>query len=182
MALKCYPLQPGGLLAIEAILLGMTNTESVKHEVLQNFPVILLLIFMVAGINFMKNLLLFAFTKILLGVKSKALLSFLFCLSSAVLSAFLDALTVRAVIISVATGIYAVYHKVASGKKYNHPHYHGGDTEIQELHRADLDGFRALLRSLLMHAAIGTALGGVCTTVGVATKFTDCRQSRLGLY
>ena len=24
MALKCYPLQPGGLLAIEALLLGMT--------------------------------------------------------------------------------------------------------------------------------------------------------------
>lgn len=166
MALKCYPLQPGGLLAIEAILLGMTNTESVKHEVFQNFPVILLLIFMVAGIYFMKNLLLFVFTKILLGVKSKALLSFLFCLSSAVLSAFLDALTVTAVIISVATGFYAVYHKVASGKKYNHPHDHGGDEEIQELHRADLDGFRALLRSLLMHAAVGTALGGVCTTVG----------------
>ena len=52
MALKCYPLQPGGLLAIEAVVLGMTSAESVKHEVFQNFPVILLLMFMVAGIYF----------------------------------------------------------------------------------------------------------------------------------
>ena len=27
MALKCYPLQPGGLLAMEAVLLGMTSPE-----------------------------------------------------------------------------------------------------------------------------------------------------------
>ena len=29
MALKCYPLQPGGLLAIEALLIGMTSTAQV---------------------------------------------------------------------------------------------------------------------------------------------------------
>ena len=34
MALKCYPLQPGGLLAIEAILIGMTSTKHVKQEIL----------------------------------------------------------------------------------------------------------------------------------------------------
>ena len=28
MALKCYPLQPGGLLAIEAVILGLTSTET----------------------------------------------------------------------------------------------------------------------------------------------------------
>ena len=38
--------------------------------------------------------------------------------------------------------------------------------EVQELHREDLDNFRSFLRSLIMHAAVGTALGGVCTTVG----------------
>jgi NhaB family Na+:H+ antiporter len=32
MALKCYPLQPGGLLAIEAILLGLATPELVFHE------------------------------------------------------------------------------------------------------------------------------------------------------
>src|SRR5690606_2566191 len=40
------------------------------------------------------------------------------------------------------------------------------DHEVIELHRQDLDTFRAFLRSLLMHGAVGTALGGVCTMVG----------------
>ena len=30
MALKCYPIQPGGLLALEAIVLGMTSPESAR--------------------------------------------------------------------------------------------------------------------------------------------------------
>ena len=57
MALKCYPLQPGGLLAIEAVALGLTSADSVYEEAHHNFPVILLLMFMVAGIYFMKDLL-----------------------------------------------------------------------------------------------------------------------------
>lgn len=166
MALKCYPLQPGGLLAIEAVVLGMTSSESVFHEVEANIEVILLLVFMVAGIYFMKNLLLYVFTKILIGIRSKLLLSLLFCLVSAVLSAFLDALTVTAVLISVFVGFYTVYHKVASGKKQHHDHDHGDDSEVIEYHREDLDGFREFLRSLVMHGAVGTALGGVCTLVG----------------
>ena len=32
MALKCYPLQPGGLLAIEAVFIGMTSPAQVMHE------------------------------------------------------------------------------------------------------------------------------------------------------
>ena len=74
MALKCYPLQPGGLLAFEAVVLGMTSPDTVKDEILAAFPVVLLLIFMVAGIYFMKELLLFTFTKILLKIKSKTLI------------------------------------------------------------------------------------------------------------
>ena len=101
LALRCYPLQPGGLLAIEGILLGLADPHSVFHEAEANFEVILLLMFMVAGIYFMKDLLLFVFTKILLNVRSKKLLAFLFSIVSAVLSAFLDALTVTAVLISV---------------------------------------------------------------------------------
>ena len=31
LALRCYPLQPGGLLAIQAVLLGMTSPEAVYH-------------------------------------------------------------------------------------------------------------------------------------------------------
>ena len=167
MALKCYPLLPGGLLAVEAILVGMTSPEAVYHELLTNFPVILLLMFMVAGIYFMKELLLVTFTQILVGVRSKSALSLLFCAAAAVLSAFLDALTVTAVIISVAVGFYSVYHKVASGKGYQHKdHNAGSDAEVIELHREDLEQFRGFLRSLLMHGAIGTALGGVATMVG----------------
>lgn len=167
LALKCYPLQPGGLLAIEAIVIGMASPETVYHETAGNFEVILLLIFMVAGIFFMKDLLLFAFTKILLGVKSKKILSLLFSLLAAVLSAFLDALTVTAVLISVGTGFYAVYHKVASGRKFYHDgHDHSDDSILVEYHRDDLEQFRKFLRSLLMHGAVGTALGGVCTLVG----------------
>ena len=32
LALRCYPLQPGGLLAIEGILLGLADPHSVYHE------------------------------------------------------------------------------------------------------------------------------------------------------
>ena len=167
MALKCYPLQPGGLLAIEAIAIGLASPKSVMHEVEANLEVLLLLVFMVAGIYFMKQLLLFAFTKILLGVRSKSMLSLLFCITSASLSAFLDALTVTAVVISIGVGFYSVYHKVASGKQFQtKSHDHADDEGLQEIHKDDLDQFRAFLRSLLMHAAVGTALGGVCTLVG----------------
>jgi Na+:H+ antiporter, NhaB family len=168
LALRCYPLQPGGLLAIEAVVMGLTSPDTVFHETLANFEVILLLMFMVAGIYFMKELLLFLFTRILLGVKSKAVLSLLFSLVAAVLSAFLDALTVTAVLITVGIGFYSVYHKVASGKGLHQQgdHDHSDDQGVEENHREDLETFRSFLRSLLMHGAVGTALGGVCTLVG----------------
>ncbi len=166
MALKCYPLQPGGLLAFEAVVLGMTSPDTVKDEIYAAFPVLLLLIFMVAGIYFMKELLLYTFTKILLKIRSKTLISLMFCGVSAVLSAFLDALTVTAVVISVAVGFFSVYHRVASGKQFGDGHNHGTDESVLEANLQDLEQFRAFLRNLLMHAAVGTALGGVCTTVG----------------
>ncbi|MEX2122711.1 MAG: sodium/proton antiporter NhaB [Woeseia sp.] len=166
MALKCYPLQPGGLLAIEAIVIGMASPAMVFHEAEINFPVILLLMFMVAGIYFLREMLLFVFTKILLGVKSKILLSLTFSFTAAFLSAFLDALTVTAVIITVAVGFYSVYHKVASGKKLDLDHDHGTDDDVIELHRDDLAQFRSFLRNLMMHGAVGTALGGATTLVG----------------
>lgn len=154
MALKCYPLIPGGLLAIEALFIGMTNTDTVLHEIESNLPVLLLLIFMVAGIYFMKDLLFFSFNRLLIKVKSKVVLSLFFCIAAAILSAFLDALTVIAVIISVAAGFYGVYYKAVSARVDG------------ELDSEDLDKFRAFLRSIMMHAAVGTALGGVCTLVG----------------
>ena len=124
MALKCYPLQPGGLLAIEAVAIGMTSPKMVLHEISANMEVVLLLIFMVAGIFFMKDLLLFVFTKLITKLRSKVVLSLAFCAAGAILSAFLDALTVIAVVISVVIGFYSVYHKVSSGKHYDHEHDH----------------------------------------------------------
>ncbi|WP_027185724.1 sodium/proton antiporter NhaB [Desulfovibrio inopinatus] len=166
MALKCYPLPAGGLLAIEAVVLGLTNAETVYHEVAHNLPVILLLMFMVAGIYFMKELLHFTFTKILMNVQSKVKLALLFCISGAVLSAFLDALTVTAVIIAVSYGFYDLYHRYASGKGRDHEHDCRIDSGVDDCHRNDLDEFRGFLRNLMMHGAVGTALGGVCTLVG----------------
>src|SRR5690606_389672 len=167
MALRCYPLQPGGLLAIEAVAIGMTSPETVFMEAENNFEVILLLIFMVAGVFFLKDLLLFTFTKLLISVRSKLALSFMFSLAAAVLSAFLDALTVTAVIITVILGFFSVYHRVASGKHFHSSdHDATQDTGVVELHREDLERFRAFLRSLVMHAVVGTALGGVMTLVG----------------
>ena len=167
MALKCYPLQPGGLLALEAIILGLASPDNVYHETVANFQVILLLMFMVAGIYFMRDMLLYTFTKILLNVRSKTVLSFLFCFSGAVLSAFLDALTVTAVLITVAVGFFSVYHRVASGKQFDDAqHNHSDDNLVQTENSETLEQFRQFLRSLIMHGAVGTALGGVTTLVG----------------
>ena len=163
MALKCYPLQSGGLLAIQVLALGLTSPKNAYHEVDQNLEVVLLLVFMVAGIYFMKPLLMFIFSKIFSKIKSKVILSLLFVFLSAVLSAFLDALTVTAVLISVAVGFYGVYHKIhSSSEDYNKD----GILDREELSGETLEQFRSFLRSLIMHGVVGTALGGVCTLVG----------------
>ncbi len=171
LTLKCYPLQPGGLLALEAILLGLASPAGVYAEVTAGFPIILLLIFMVAGVYFLQDMLLYVFTRLLLAIRSRILLGLLFCFVSAVLSAFLDALTVMAVILTVLAGFYAVYHGIATGRsatgrRAEDEHDVADDSLVAEAHRADLEQFRAFLRGLVMHAAIGTTLGGVCTLVG----------------
>lgn len=160
MALKCYPLQSGGLLAIEIIALGLTSPESAYHEVDQNLEVVLLLVFMVAGIYFMKPLLMYIFSKIFTKIKSKIGLSLLFVFLSAILSAFLDALTVTAVLISVAVGFYGVYQKINTSEESHDA------IDKKELTGETLEQFRSFLRSLIMHGVVGTALGGVCTLVG----------------
>lgn len=167
MALKCYPLQPGGLLAIEALALGLATPYTVLHEIEHNLEVILLLMFMVAGVYFLKTMLLYIFTKILLVIRSKALLSLFFSGTAAILSAFLDALTVTAVIIAVAVGFFGVYHRyVSSGKLDDRLYDRNDDGNVADERRQDLEQFRSFLRSLTMHGAVGTALGGVTTLVG----------------
>jgi NhaB family Na+:H+ antiporter len=177
MALRCYPLQPGGLLAIESVLIGLTNAESIYHEVTQAVPVILLLIFMVAGIYFLRDLLLYVFTRLLLKVHSSSTLAVLFCGVAAFLSSFLDALTVVAVAITVGVGFYEVYHRVASGKHHDSSHDAAEDEGVHVLHRDNLEQFRAFLRGLMMHAAIGTAIGGVMTQVGEPQNLLIAEQA-----
>lgn len=164
MALKCYPLQSGGLLAIQILVLGLTTPHNAYHEVEQNLEVVLLLVFMVAGIYFMKPLLMFIFSKVFTKIKSKLVLSLLFVFLAALLSAFLDALTVTAVLISVAVGFYGVYHKVHS--MANSDLNNDGKLDRKELSGETLEEFKSFLRSLIMHGVVGTALGGVCTLVG----------------
>jgi|TARA_B110000967_G_C18898719_1_gene572870 NhaB family Na+:H+ antiporter len=163
MALKCYPLISGGLLAIQVLMLNLTNAKNAYYEVAQNLEVILLLIFMVAAIYFMKPLLMFIFSKVFTKVKSKMALSLLFVILAAILSAFLDALTVTAVLISVGVGFYGVYHKIHSS---NLDLDKDGILDRKELSGETLEQFRSFLRSLIMHGVVGTALGGVMTLVG----------------
>ena len=166
MALSCYPLLPGGLLALEAIALGMASPENVFEEMVVNLPVILLLMFMVASIYFMRDMLLYIFSNLLVRVHSKIWLSFMFCFAGGFLSAFLDALTVTAVVITAATGFYSVYTKFASSMIEKLRDSQGEKEEFENQYRADLENFRGFLRNIMMHAAVGTALGGVCTLVG----------------
>ena len=164
MALKCYPLQSGGLLALAVLALGLTSPEAVWHEIEHQLGVLMLLIFMVSFIHFMQPLLVFIFGKLLVKVKNKVVLSLLFSISAAFLSAFLDALTVTAVLITVFVALYGVYEKVHSalGTDYNKDNIPDHD----ELGGDTLERFRGFIRSLVMHGAVGTALGGVCTLVG----------------
>lgn len=163
MALKCYPLQSGGLIAIQILAFGLTTPDNAYQEVTNNLEVILLLIFMVAGIYFMKPLLMYIFSKVFVNIKSKIILSFSITLIAAILSAFLDALTVTAVLISVFVGFYEIYHRIVSktGTDYNND----GRADYKELSE-NIKEFRGFLRSLMMHGVVGTALGGVSTLVG----------------
>jgi len=164
LALKCYPVPSGGLLALEAVIIGLTSPDSVYKEILANLPTILLLIFMVAGIYYLKDIVFLVFTKIFTSIKSKVLLSFTFCFICALLSAFFDALALMAVIIAVCFNFYAIYHNVV-GELAKSDNAH---KEIEEL--------KGFLRNMIMHGAVGTVLGGTMTILGephnmiIATK------------
>lgn len=185
-SLKCYPLLPGGLIVIESILLKLVDTKNIFKEIEHNIEVIFLLIFMVAGIYFMKEFLSWVFTKLLFITKSKTLLSLMFMFSCAFLSAWLDALTVIAVMITVATSFYEIYNSTSYAERV--PMNVNGidinsfsdddekDVKSEELRkilldrrnigRDDLKEFESFLRNILMHSAIGTAIGGSATIVG----------------
>ena len=164
MALKCYPLQSGGLLALGILALGLTSPETVWHEIQSNLGVLALLIFMVSFIYFMKPLLTFLFAKLIVGVQSKWILSLMFSMMAAFLSAFLDALTVTAVLIAVFVALHGVYEGVQSSQVTDVDE--NAVSDQQQLGGDTLEEFKAFIRSLVMHGAVGTALGGVTTMVG----------------
>ena len=80
------------------------------------------------------------------------------------LFAFLDALTVTAVLITVFIALYGVYEKEHSsiGLDYNE----NEKFDRKEMGSDSLEKFRSFLRSLVMHGAVVTALSGVATLVG----------------
>ena len=162
LALKAYPLIPGGLLALQAVVLGLTSTHAWYEEMQKNFPVFLLLMFMVAAIYFHKELLEFIFAKLLTGIRSKPVLSVAVSASGALLSAFLDALTVIVAFGTACFGLYLLYLNM----KHSHPS--AGENQEAELEerRKTLREFKAFNCQLSMHGAIGTMLGGITTMVG----------------
>ncbi|MBF0485193.1 MAG: sodium/proton antiporter [Candidatus Omnitrophica bacterium] len=147
-SLSSYPLFPGGLVALEVFVLNMVPPILVMKEITANIDVILLLIFLVPSIFFMKPLLIWIFMRIFSCVKSKVALSLVFLVMGAFLSAWLDALTVMAVIMSVCLSVKEIFLNVKS--------------ELPQ----DSEEFNGFLRNLLMHAAIGTTIGGVATMIG----------------
>ena len=80
MALASATTATRRVIALQAIMMGMATPEAVYNETVGNFQVIMLLMFMVAGIYFMRDMLLYTFTKILLGVRSKHYSRFSFVL------------------------------------------------------------------------------------------------------
>ncbi|MCL2778774.1 MAG: hypothetical protein FWD73_12300 [Polyangiaceae bacterium] len=156
LALQCYPIPAGGLLALQAVVMGITSPQSIYNEVVANLPTLLLLIFMVAGIYYIKDILFLLFTKLFISVRKKYLVSFLFCVISAGTASFLDALTLLAVLIAVCFNFFAIYHRVAS----TYP------VDPKSQTHQEFDELRGFLRNLIMHSAVGTALGGTLTLVG----------------
>lgn len=153
LALQAYPVAAGGALALQAAVIGLAKPETIYAEIAVNLPTLLLLIFMVAGIYYLKDVLSLIFTSLFLKFRKKWQISLVFCVVTAALSSFLDALTVLAVLIAVVFNFYAIYQRVHS------------DSDPKQA-RAELDEFRGFLRNLIMHAAVGTAMGGTLTLVG----------------
>jgi len=166
LALKCYPVPSGGLLALQAVIIGLTSSKKVYYEVETNLPVLLLIIFMVAAVYYLKNVVFLAFTKLIIGIRNKQALCLAFCMLCAFLAAFLDALAIMAAITAVCFNCYAIYHRVAQEL-----------TESESSH-AEMEEFKGFLRNFIMHGAAGAILGGNLTIVGVPHNLMIA--SRLG--
>jgi NhaB family Na+:H+ antiporter len=120
---------------------------------------------MVAAVHFLREMLFKFINKVLLGIRSRVVMNFATVVVVSVLSAFLDALTILAILIALTTTFYVVYERVIT-KVGREPGLPSDDSHIEESHLQDLEDFRGYLRGLLMHGAVATAIGGVSTLVG----------------
>lgn len=176
LSTKCVPLFPGAALLIQAVLLGLVTPEAIQHEIIgidikngifgSNISVVLLVFVMTTAVSFHSDLIDFIFMKVVLSVRSSALLAQVFMVLTSGMSAMLDAVTVCVIFLSVCFILIFGYHRFASGKRLQDDHDHMLDTEIRAHHKEDLEQFRSFLRGKLMHAAIGTMLGGCMTMIG----------------
>ncbi len=166
LALKCYPLLPGGLLLLEAVALGMVPLELIHTEIAHNLPILFLVLFVVTGVYFLRDLLAFLFIKAILNIRTDVLLGLFFLILGTILSALLDAMTVVAVVSSVLYTLFIIYHRIESMLGQMDDHDPTNDDLVRAHRRAELDQFRAALRGITMLAAIGTMLGGIMTLIG----------------
>lgn len=154
MTTQCFPFPPLTLLICEAVAIKLIDPHNVYHEIMNNLSVIMLVMFSTAAIYFHKDFLSYIFSKILMRIKSRTILSVSILTLSALLSAFLDALTVVVIMVSVANGLFSTYMKYIKNNEKNKDN------------SSNLKSLRKFLRDILMTSAIGTAIGGVSTIVG----------------
>lgn len=169
MALRCMPLQAAGLLAFEALLLGLTTPESVRVQVEQQLDLFLTLLFTVASVYCLRDVLSQVFIKLLLKVKSKVGLSLLFAFSALLLSTLIDAVVVAAALVASAAACHSIVDRLVASqvhKQESDDPLCEADGDREPISSEDQGKFRAFLRSLLMHSVVGAILGGAFTAFG----------------
>lgn len=164
-ALFAFPLVTGGLLLLQAVLLQLVPLNSIHVEIAHNMPILYLILFVVTGVHFLKDLLSFLLIKAILGIRSEIALAVGFLVVGGIKSGLLDALTVLSVVIAVLTSVWTLYQNYESraGQKDNDP----SDDAVQREQRHEVFiALQAALRRLAMQAAVGTMLGGIATLIG----------------
>ncbi len=163
MALKCYPLLPGGLLAFEAVVIGMTSAEHVKAELASNLEV------SSAADVYGGGHLLYETAAAVYLYASAAQHS----VENGSLAGVLPCGRLPVGLPGRADGRRGGDKRRGGVLRYLSPRGSSrpgedlqDDSHVDAHNREVLEQFRAFLRSLMMHAGVGTALGGVMTMVG----------------
>ena len=101
--------------------------------------------------------------------------------AAAILSAFLDALTVTAVLIGVTIGFCRVHYTVSSGKDFsNKTSNYNDDSSLSENCSDDLEA-KAFLRDLVMHGALKVYREYLHNRRGTS-EFINCKSCWMGIY